>query len=179
MSAEREPDAKVLFRVEDPDPDSDEAFVETLWAYSLGDDLYELNNIPFYPYGVSCGDIVRAPYNDCEEFPTFEAVERKSGNRTVRVNLEPAAEPGNVSDRLMQGLVALGCDFEGGYGVCMAVNIPPEVPLEAWPTTGCFGAPDPFPVWRTAIAPARVADGLAAIPAAKAAGGRSAGLRSA
>jgi hypothetical protein len=131
MAIGREPDAKVLFRVEDPHPDSDEAHVETLWAYSLGDDLFELDNMPWFAYGVSCGDIVRAPYKEDEGNYTFERVERKSGNRTIRVCFDVPAEEGNASDQVIKGLIPLGCQYEGANGSYIAVTIPPEASLEA------------------------------------------------
>jgi Domain of unknown function (DUF4265) len=52
------PTAKVLFRLVKQDGTSN---VETLWAFDLGDDLYRLDNSPFYAYSVSAGDVVLAP----------------------------------------------------------------------------------------------------------------------
>ena len=121
------PNAKVLFRV----PDEDEsAHVETLWATSVGDDIYKLDNSPFFAYGVSWEDVVFAPFYAEEGFPTFERVVSKSGNRTVRVLLETTIETGNESERLMQGLTALGCSYEGANGRYLSVNIPPGVDLD-------------------------------------------------
>src|SRR5262245_57962015 len=34
--------------------------VETLWANVVGPHLYELDNLPWYAYGVSAGDLVEA-----------------------------------------------------------------------------------------------------------------------
>jgi hypothetical protein len=50
-----EPSARVLFRVEE---EGGSAKVETLWAFDLGEDRYQLDNSPFYAYSVSVGDIV-------------------------------------------------------------------------------------------------------------------------
>ena len=40
------------------------------------------------------------------------------------------AETGNVSDQLLQGLVALGCNDEGANKKYISVNIPPGVELD-------------------------------------------------
>ena len=82
MSEPTEPNAKVLFRVPNEDGGAD---VETLWAYDLGSDNYKLDNLPYYAYGVSCDDVVLAPFDEDEEFPTFQKVVSKSGNRTIRI----------------------------------------------------------------------------------------------
>ena|SRR5690242_3833102 len=126
MSANSEPSAKVLFRVP---KDDGSAEVETLWASPLGEDLYRLENLPFFAYGVSFQDIVYAPLSEVEGFPTFERVHSSSGNKTVRIILAAAAQPGNASRRLLDGLVALGCEYEGANRTYIAVNIPPAVKL--------------------------------------------------
>ena len=120
------PTAKVVFRVVGKDGDVN---VETLWAFDLGDDRYRLDNSPFYAYSVSAGDVVLAPIDPDERRPTFASVVEKSGNRTVRVLLDTPLESGNASDALLQGLVALGCEFEGANRRYIAINIPPAVEL--------------------------------------------------
>jgi hypothetical protein len=120
------PNVKVLFRVIDEAGGTD---VETLWATHLGADDYKLDNSPFYAYGVSWEDVVSAPFNSEEGFPTFDRVLSKSGNRTVRVIFETPIETGNESDRVLQGLVALGCSYEGANRKYVSVNVPPDVEL--------------------------------------------------
>jgi hypothetical protein len=128
MSESEEPTAKVLFRVSDDDGDT---YVETLWAVPLGDDRYRLGNSPFYAYGVSWEDIVYAPFDALEEFPTFQRVLEKSGNRTVRVVFEAPPEPGNEADQILKGVEALGCSWEGASPRYFSINIPPDVELSA------------------------------------------------
>jgi hypothetical protein len=121
MSESDTPNAKVLFRVPE---DDGSANVETLWATD------QLNNSPFYAYSVSWQDVVFAPHDPAEGFPTFQRVLRKSGNRTVRVLLSEPAQPGNTSDAVLDGLVALGCDYEGANRTYISVNVPPTVVLD-------------------------------------------------
>ena len=96
-----DPTAKVLFRV--PGEDGG-ATVETLWAVPLGNDLYQLDNSPFFAYGVSWQDVVLAPQDPQEQMPTFQSVAERSGNRTVRVIFDLPVAPGNASDQTIQGL---------------------------------------------------------------------------
>ena len=122
------PNAKVLFRVKESDGSAN---VETLWAYDLGGDRYKLDNSPFYAYGVSCGDTVLASLDDAEGLPTFRSVVAKSGNRTVRVIFDPPVASGNASDAVLQGLVRLGCEFEGANPRYVVISIPAVVDLDA------------------------------------------------
>jgi hypothetical protein len=125
--SETAPDAKVLFRV--PEEDGS-AQVETLWATALGNDEYKLDNSPFYAYSVSWEDVVYAPIDPDEGCPTFVRVLRKSGNRTVRVIFDPPVAEGNASAAVLQGLVELGCTYEGANRGYISVNVPPSTKLK-------------------------------------------------
>lgn len=122
------PTAKVLFRVPDGEGGAD---VETLWAVPLGEDRYQLANSPFYAYDVSWEDIVFAPFSDADGMPTFESVVVKSGNRTVRIIFDPPVASGNPADAVVQGLVSLGCSYEGANACYLSVSIPAAVDLQA------------------------------------------------
>lgn len=126
MSEPSEPNAKVLFRVPNEDGGAD---VETLWAYELGSDRYKIDNLPYYAYGVSCDDVVLAPFDEDEQFPTFQKIISKSGNRTIRIVFDMPMESGNESGDLVARLVATGCDFEGANKKYIVINIPPSVDL--------------------------------------------------
>jgi hypothetical protein len=121
------PDAKVLFRVSEEDGS---AQVETLWATALGDDEYKIDNLPFYAYSVSWQDIVYAPVDQTDGRPTFVRVVKKSGHRTIRIKFDPPVQDGNRSDQVLQGLVSLGCTYEGANRGYMSIDLAPEVILE-------------------------------------------------
>ena len=121
------PDSKVLFRVP---KEGGSHQVETLWATALGNDEYKLDNSPFYAYSVSWEDIVYAPFDATEGLATFASVVRKSGHRTIRVIFNPTVQNGNQSDLVLQGLVSLGCTYEGANRSCMSIDLPPAVQME-------------------------------------------------
>lgn len=99
--------------------------VETLWASRVAEDVYRLDNTPFYAYGVSWQDEVRAPYDDDEGFATFSEGVRKSGNRTIRIMFEPPVQSGNSSDAVLNALKNLGCSYEGANASYVTISIPP------------------------------------------------------
>ena len=127
MNRRSAPDTKVLFRVTEEDGS---AQVETLWATNLGNDQYKLDNSPFFAYSVSWQDVVYAPFDADEGFPTFQSVVSKSGNRTVRIMFELPMQPGNSSHTVLQGLASLGCSYENANDSYMSINIPPEADLQ-------------------------------------------------
>ena len=127
MTQPLSPDSKVLFRVPQDDGSSR---VETLWATALGNDEYKLENSPFYAYSVSWKDIVFAPVDPAEGRPTFVRIVKKSGHRTIRIKFDPPVQYGNESDRVLQGLVSLGCSYEGANRGYMSIDIPKSVQLE-------------------------------------------------
>jgi Domain of unknown function (DUF4265)/Uncharacterized protein conserved in bacteria (DUF2314) len=108
----------------------DEVYVETPWAIRVGTNTFRLENSPYFAYRVSFGDIVEAiPQKDVSSF-LFKRVVEKSGNRTVRVILDPPSDKSRKSMKVLESLVEMGCSYEGANPGYIAVNIPPEVDLE-------------------------------------------------
>ena len=104
--------------------------VETVWANPAdGPSLYLVDNVPWYAYGVSLGDVVEALPNATGSLEMTRVV-HKSGNRTLRVILE-ASEAGGEwtfeSRSLATGLRERGCDIENANGVLVGVTVPPNV----------------------------------------------------
>ena len=109
--------------------------VETLWANRVAPGHYAIDNLPWYAYGVSLGDVVEAdPGPEGGRVLTFRRVVRKSGNRTIRVILEDQA-PGDAwtfeSERFLARVAELGCECEAFNRRLVALNVPPASELAA------------------------------------------------
>jgi hypothetical protein len=115
-----------LVKVQLSGPDGD---VETLWARPLGSDQYELDNTPWYAYGVSWHDVIEARPQTPDGFPEFIRVVRKSGYRTIRLILDPPADTAPESRAILDRLRELGCSYEGANPHYIGVDIPPSVDL--------------------------------------------------
>lgn len=98
--------------------------VETLWAFDLGGGRYKLDSTPWYQYGVSYQDIISAALRDGRLH--FERVVDKSGYRTLRVRSDNA-----VPQRLLDSLIAIGCNFEGANPTFIAIDVPAHIDLSA------------------------------------------------
>ena len=102
--------------------------VETLWAERVGEDLYRLDNSPFFAYGVSWQDVVEA-HPDAHGMLVMSRVVEKAGHRTVRVIFDPGVDESPDARRILDGVVALGASYEGANPRYLAIDIPPEVDL--------------------------------------------------
>jgi len=100
---------------------------EWLWAEPLGAGRFRVESTPFFAYGLSQGDVVQASSED-GKMPRLADVERKSGHRTLRIAIDPAFDLDRPEvQRLLDGLLAMGCSYEAMPPQIAALDVPPEV----------------------------------------------------
>jgi hypothetical protein len=103
--------------------------VETLWAVELGNNLFRLDNSPFYAYRVSWEDIIEA--SEVEEgFYDFVRIVEKSGNRTLRIIFLKFTGNDTRGKEILNEIKNLGCSYEGMNAKLISINIPPAVEFE-------------------------------------------------
>ena len=61
---------------------------ESFWATPLGNNLFRLENIPSYTYGLNFHDIVKATSDSDDLIPEIRELVELSGHRTFRVFFE-------------------------------------------------------------------------------------------
>ena len=100
---------------------------DTVWAEPLGSGRYRVESCPFLAYGLSRNDVIGAAAERGEE-PVLEDIVEKSGNRTLRIALDPST-PVERSDiqALLGRLVDFGCTWEAARPSLVALDLPPEV----------------------------------------------------
>jgi Domain of unknown function (DUF4265) len=106
----------------------EEEYAETVWADPVGVDQYRLDNSPFWAYGVSWLDVVEARMDENGQLAFVRLVE-KSGHRTVRVIFDPGIDANPEGKAVIDGVVELGCTFEGMHPGYLAIDIPPGIDL--------------------------------------------------
>ena len=104
--------------------------IETLWAIALGNNLFRLDNSPFYAYDVSWQDIVEAT-EEAEDFYEFARVAERSGNRTVRIIFQNFTGKDEQGKQILSDLENLGCSYEGANSKFISINIPSTTNLES------------------------------------------------
>jgi hypothetical protein len=145
---------------------------EGIWARPVGAELYEVDNIPFYAYGLNVGDVVRAVAPSPDVKPVVQSVYRASGHRTLRVHFAAStAEPERVL--MLRGLSRFQTSFEGQNAVYFAIDVAPMgeyeqviQQLQAWEDQGLLAFE---------TCECRVAGGFGADPAEDEPSGRNAG----
>ena len=99
-----------------------------LWAEPLGSGRFRIESCPFFAYGISRDDVVRAIEPAGDDAPRLEDVLEKGGHRTLRIALDPEVD---VTDGAVQGLLErlleLGCTHETLRPKLIALDVPPEV----------------------------------------------------
>ena len=114
---------KVLLAQADP--------VESVWAIGQGNDFYQLDNSPFFAYGLSWHDVVEARPPDADHIPEYVQVVKKSGHRTIRLKFEAPVDEHPEFQWFLNKLKTQGCSYEGLNKRYFAVDIPPELDLES------------------------------------------------
>jgi hypothetical protein len=99
-----------------------------LWAEPLGAARYRIESCPFFAYGISREDVVRAIDAAGEDAPRLEDVVEKGGHRTLRLALDPRHDADDASVQgLLERLLELGCTHELLRPKLVAIDLPPEV----------------------------------------------------
>jgi len=107
---------------------------DAVWAEPLGNDRYQIESCPFFAYGLSRGDVVRAAESAEQGGPVLEDVLEKGGHRTLRIALDPTVDLRSAPvQRILDRLIGLGCTHELLRPKIVAIDLPPEVDLA--PTT--------------------------------------------
>lgn len=101
-----------------------------LWAEPLGSGRFRIESCPFFAYGISRDDVVRALDSAGEEAPLLEDVIEKGGHRTLRLALDPGTELSAPDIQgLLERLLELGCTHELLRPKIVAIDLPPQVDL--------------------------------------------------
>ncbi len=101
---------------------------EWVWAEPLGAGRYRIESSPFFAYGISPGDVVRATETAPGEPPELAELERKGGWRSRRIALGETWDLGSPEVmRFLDGLMEMGCTYEGLPPKLVALAIPPEL----------------------------------------------------
>ena len=96
---------------------------EAMWAKSLGDDLYVIDNVPFYAYGINYGDVVRATADGPDLKASVREVVRASGHSTLRIFFDTLALEKQLE--VLGQLENLNASYERATDAYVAIDIKP------------------------------------------------------
>ena len=106
---------------------------ERIWAKRLSKNLYEIDNIPFFVTGISCGDKITA--KEVDGILYYDEVVEYSGNTTLHVILLEDKNPEAAlqrKDELIGFLKSAGCEVEVSHiPTLISVQVPRSASLDA------------------------------------------------
>ena len=97
---------------------------ESLWATPLGNDLYRIENVPFFAYGLNYLDVVLATADSDELKPEVRKVVTPSGHRTYRV-MFPNKIDREKQVELLETLEQYEASYERADAINVAIDIKP------------------------------------------------------
>jgi len=104
---------------------------ETLWAERAEANLYRIDNVPFFVYGIAYGDVVEVmPKAPDENTFWFHRVVRRSGHSTYRIMLMDAQDK-TMFDFWWPKLGDLGCTYERADARLVAIDMARQVDVRA------------------------------------------------
>ena len=103
---------------------------ESFWATPLGNDLFRLENIPFYAYGLNFHDVVRATADSNEHKPEIREVIEPSGHRTFRVYFEKAVNR-EKQEQILDSMRNLTVSYERANEIYFSLDMEPEGDYQA------------------------------------------------
>ena len=103
---------------------------ESLWAKPLGDDAYQIENIPFCAYGLNCGDVALATPDGPDLKPEVRSLLRRSGNSTLRLSFCDRLSK-EEQEPVIAVLESMGTELERATAQFVCVSVPPTASLHA------------------------------------------------
>ena len=103
---------------------------ETMWATPLGKDLYKLENVPFYAYGLNFHDIVKATPDSGDTIPEIREVVEYSGHRTFRVFFSKEIER-SAQEEILESMKDLAISYKSANGIYYSLDMQPTGDYQA------------------------------------------------
>lgn len=104
---------------------------ERLWARQVGEDLYEIRNVPWYAYKLNWGDVVRCAGLSPADLPIVRQVVERSGHRTVRVFFNEQGVSEDEQEAILGKLAELQAFHERHGDNFLALDVEPQADYEA------------------------------------------------
>jgi hypothetical protein len=97
---------------------------ESMWATPLGNDLYRIENVPFFSYGLNFFDVVHATPDNEDQIPEIRKVVTPSGHRTYRVMFKKDVSREEQVE-LLESLERYDASYERADKISVAIDIKP------------------------------------------------------
>lgn len=103
---------------------------EAFWATPLGNDLFRLENVPFYAYGLNFHDVVKATSDSEELIPEIRELVELSGHRTFRVFFGKNINR-QKQEEVLDSMRDLTISYERANGAYLSLDMQPSGDYQA------------------------------------------------
>lgn len=116
---------KIIFELEQDDVGYPPVNAEGVWATPAGENRFVIDNIPFFTYEATLGDVVEA--TEHQEALLYKKTIKPSGGSLLRVIYYKGTDPTELREKLL----SLGCstEWDKNHRV-IAIAVPEEAKLE-------------------------------------------------
>ena len=98
---------------------------ESMWAEPLGNDLYKIENVPFYAYGLNYQDVVRATSDSDDLKPEIRELIKSSGHKTFRLFFDKGIKK-EQQEEILDSFIARKVSYERANSIFVALDMEPE-----------------------------------------------------
>lgn len=103
---------------------------ESFWATPLGNDLFRLENVPFYAYGLNFHDIVKATSEFDELIPEIRELVELSGYKTFRVFFKKNIDR-QKQEEVLNSMENLTVSYERANTIYFSLDMQPNGDYQA------------------------------------------------
>jgi hypothetical protein len=103
---------------------------ESMWAKPLGNNLCQIDNIPFYAYGINYRDIVKVDSSNETKKPLVLEVVEPSGYNTLRIVFDKKFDKAQ-QNKLFEALKDYKADVERASEQYVALSVAPNGDYDA------------------------------------------------
>jgi hypothetical protein len=98
---------------------------ESMWAEPLGNNLYKIENVPFYAYGLNFRDIVRATSDADDLISEIRELVETSGHRTFRLFFKKEVTS-EQQEEILNSFQELHVSYERANNIYVSLDMKPE-----------------------------------------------------
>lgn len=98
---------------------------EQLWAWRVAPNRFELSSLPFFPYGMTLGDVVETRGSEAPDLVVTRVIKR-SGHRLLRVGIKTYRINPELHELMHREMIRSGLKFEWHGAEYAAVDLPHE-----------------------------------------------------
>lgn len=97
---------------------------ESVWVKQINNNIYQLDNLPFYAYNISLNDFLIGKFKD--KILYFDIVGLHNGHSTYRIIKNKKSDLNEIIKKIQKEISIFKCSFEGNGKGLFSIDVPPD-----------------------------------------------------